>query len=665
MSTMTIRVTSSATNTQGTDWGQQTDLLTPSYFDMVVTGSSNSSLPNGTYDAYCLNPFLAINLSPNSYSAIAVAGNTNNVDSYTQAGAVDGTGVITSQQIQQLNWLVAQNFTSDSKYEGQFNFGEVQAAIWQILGYTPAQYNTGITPRLLSDNNRQEVKQEDVDLLVTQSLTAVSSGINVLPSDAYFSMLVDPAGNVQPLIVQLKSGKLGNFVWEDSNGNGIQDLGELGVNNVIVELYDGDGNFISSTVTGDDYSTAAIETGYYQFTGLAAGQYQVKFFTPEGMLLTAANVNSDSQDTVDSDAVVDSDGNGLSQIITLPAGESNQTIDAGIYKTATIGNFIWHDINKDGIQNAGEVGIEGVTVTLTGTTGAGQSVSLTIATNANGEYLFTDLAPGTYKVTIDASNFLPNGALEGYIPTLENEGGNTAIDSNNPDDSITLQSGDENLTVDYGFYKSEDVEPPKASLGNFVWHDVNANGIQDNGEAGIPGATVNLLVNGVVVDTTTTNDDGLYSFTNLTPGVGYQVQFVTPDGFTESSPVDVGNDALDSDGLLTGVVTLAPGENNQTLDSGFYNLASIGDKVFADNNGNGIQDDGEAGVAGVTVKLFTCVNGQPGTQVGAAIQTDANGNYSFTGLQPGDYVVQFIALDGTVLSTANVGNDDWSTATPA
>jgi hypothetical protein len=212
----------------------------------------------------------------------------------------------------------------------------------------------------------------------------------------------------------------------------------------------------------------------------------------------------------------------------------------------------------------------------------------------------------------------------------------------------TLTSGETNNSVDAGL-------TPLASLGNFVWHDVNANGIQDNGEAGIPGATVNLLVNGVVVDTTTTNDDGLYSFTNLTPGVGYQVQFVTPDGFTESSPVDVGNDALDSDGLLTGVVTLAPGENNLTLDSGFYNLASIGDKVFADNNGNGIQDDGEAGVAGVTVKLFTCVNGQPGTQVGAAIQTDANGNYSFTGLQPGDYVVQFIALDGTVLSTANVG----------
>ncbi|MBS3952292.1 MAG: carboxypeptidase regulatory-like domain-containing protein, partial [Methylomicrobium sp.] len=548
MSTMTIRVTSSALNSAG-NWGQQTDFGNPSYLDMIVTGSDdNSPLPNGTYDAYCLHPFLILN--PNTdYISEGFEGNSTNSDAlnnYTNALA-SGTDGISAQEIQQINWLLAQNFTSDLKYSGQFNYGEVQGAIWQILGYSPSSYNQGTTPRLLSDNNRQIVNQDDIDFLVAQSLSAVTSGINVLPSDTYFSMLVDPAGNAQPLIVQLKSGKLGNYVWEDSNGNGIQDLGELGVNNVIVELYDGEGNFINSTVTGDDYSTTEIETGYYQFTGLAAGQYQVKFFTPEGMLLTAANVNSNNQDTVDSDAVVNLDGDGLSQIITLSAGESNQTIDAGIYKTATIGNFIWHDINKDGIQNTGEVGIEGVTVTLTGTTGAGQSVSMTTATDENGEYLFTDLAPGTYKVTIDASNFQINGALEDYISSPGNQGADTGIDSNNPDDSITLQSGDENLTVDYGFYKSEDVEPPKAS---------------------------------------------------------------------------------------------------------------IGDKVFNDANNNGVQDAGEAGVAGVTVKLFTCVNNAPGVQVGGAIQTDASGNYSFTGLMPGDYVVQFIAPNGTVLSTANIGGND-------
>ena len=101
---------------------------------------------------------------------------------------------------------------------------------------------------------------------------------------------------------------------------------------------------------------------------------------------------------------------------------------------------------------------------------------------------------------------------------------------------------------------------------------------------------------------------------------------------------------------MTIVTTLSSGENETSVDAGLYQTASIGDKVFNDTNANGIQDQGENGVSGVTVRLFTCVNGMPGTQVGADKQTDANGNYSFTGLQPGEYVVQFIALNGSILS---------------
>ncbi len=52
MSTMTIRVTSSATTPDGTAFGQQPDLGNPSYFDVKITGSNSSNLPNGTYDAY-------------------------------------------------------------------------------------------------------------------------------------------------------------------------------------------------------------------------------------------------------------------------------------------------------------------------------------------------------------------------------------------------------------------------------------------------------------------------------------------------------------------------------------------------------------------------------------------------------------------------------------
>ncbi|WP_159694088.1 SdrD B-like domain-containing protein, partial [Cognatazoarcus halotolerans] len=77
--------------------------------------------------------------------------------------------------------------------------------------------------------------------------------------------------------------------------------------------------------------------------------------------------------------------------------------------------------------------------------------------------------------------------------------------------------------------------------------------------------------------------------------------------------------------------------------------ASIGDKVWVDSNANGVQDAGEVGKAGVTVELYTCVDEMPGTLVDTKV-TDANGNYNFSGLMPGDYIVKFIAADGSVLS---------------
>ena len=97
----------------------------------------------------------------------------------------------------------------------------------------------------------------------------------------------------------------------------------------------------------------------------------------------------------------------------LPGGSSDLTLDFGYYKTVTIGDFVWNDVNANGIQNAGEAGINGVTLTLTGTNGSGQSVTDHQTTSGNGGYLFTE-APGTYTVTVDASNFAPGGALAAF-----------------------------------------------------------------------------------------------------------------------------------------------------------------------------------------------------------------------------------------------------------
>lgn len=122
-----------------------------------------------------------------------------------------------------------------------------------------------------------------------------------------------------------------------------------------------------------------------------------------------------------------------------------------------------------------------------------------------------------------------------------------------------------------------------AQLGDFVWHDLNKDGIQTAGEPGINGVQVDLYENGTLLRTTTTANggldgqtkkDGFYQFYGLVPGRSYMVCFGSPDGFVRTAQFAGGNTATDSNmDLLTGcapAVVLADGESNQTIDAGFY-----------------------------------------------------------------------------------------------
>jgi len=120
-----------------------------------------------------------------------------------------------------------------------------------------------------------------------------------------------------------------------------------------------------------------------------------------------------------------------------------------------------------------------------------------------------------------------------------------------------------------------------ASLGDFVWNDLNADGIQDVGEPGIDGVTVNLYSsNGTLIRTTTTANGGLYLFDDLTPG-DYYVEFIPPAGYVISPQDQGGNDGADSDANpssgQTIPTTLVSGENDLTWDAGLYQLLNPND----------------------------------------------------------------------------------------
>ncbi|HMP29491.1 MAG TPA: SdrD B-like domain-containing protein, partial [Saprospiraceae bacterium] len=193
-----------------------------------------------------------------------------------------------------------------------------------------------------------------------------------------------------------------------------------------------------------------------------------------------------------------------------------------------------------------------------------------------------------------------------------------------------------------------------ASLGDFVWEDLNGNGRQDAGEPGIPNVRVRLLNanNNMVIDSQLTNAQGIYCFDSLAAGT-YRVQFVTPLGFipTTRNAVDAvsGNnsDPFVNTGI-TDVVTIVVNQTNKDIDAGYFKLGAIGDFVWRDNNANGRQDAGEAGIPNVRVILQN--------NAGAAIDsllTDNQGIYCFDSLVPGTYRVFFRTPSGFSLSPSN------------
>jgi serine-aspartate repeat-containing protein C/D/E len=187
-----------------------------------------------------------------------------------------------------------------------------------------------------------------------------------------------------------------------------------------------------------------------------------------------------------------------------------------------------------------------------------------------------------------------------------NGGGAISFDFQVRDDGGTDGCGGNDLDLTPNTFTFNVPLAAKAVIGDRVWEDTNANGVQDAGEAGIAGVTVQLKdANGNPVATTTTDGSGNYSFT-VDPGT-YTVSVATPAGYRVSES-DMGpSDATDSDIDDFGnsaPVTVVAGETNTTVDAGLFRSAELGDRVWLDTNGNGQQDGGEAGVPGVLVRLY-------------------------------------------------------------
>ncbi|MGR3810437.1 SdrD B-like domain-containing protein [Jiulongibacter sp. NS-SX5] len=358
-------------------------------------------------------------------------------------------------------------------------------------------------------------------------------------------------------------------------------------------------------------------------------------------------------------------------------------IEQGPY--GIIGDFVWNDFNEDGIQDPGEPGISGIGVVLYELDGTGSVIdSDTVYTDTNGFYQFDSLLDGDYRVKLDNilafSEFSPANAANDTLDSDFDINGETlvtistldAIGNPRPVTDINRV----NNTIDGGFL-------PTDRFDLALSKDLVSGGLVE------PGDTVTYTI------TVQNQGDSLATFINVTDRVPAGLTLVAGEGWTMADSV---NATYDTEFSLAGgtsnefpisfvvnagtegktitntaEITSARGQggiiridddstpNNGAAseddqDTAELNVSSgamIGDYVWADEDGDGIQDGSESGLEGVLVTLEL----PDGTFV-ASTSTDSLGFYQFANLASGDYVVVFSTPSGYEATTPNQGGND-------
>ena len=401
-------------------------------------------------------------------------------------------------------------------------------------------------------------------------------------------------------------------IYRDGNRSGALDAGEKLYEGVTVNLVGADGTVVATTTTDAD--------GTYSFDKLPAGTYTVTV-AQDGPI-------AGLEQTGDPDATKDNS----SEPITLNNDNPSTTdVNFGYIADNSLSGTVYRDDSRNGDQDGTEPGYSGVTVQLLDASG---NVVTTTTTDANGTYSFSKLPDGTYSVKV-----VKDGEL---ADTEQTEDPDATKD--NASEPVTL--GEDNPTkdhIDFGYV-------PDYSIHGLVYRDGDRDETHGAGEKGYANQTVELRdKDGKVVATTTTDENGAYSFSKL-PAGDYTVKVVKDGALTDLDQTEDPDSTKDS---ASGVISLGNDHRTETdVNFGYIANNSINGTIYRDGDRDGRKGGTEGRYSGVTVQLLDASG-----NVVATTTTDKDGKYSFEHLPDGTYSVT-VVKDGALADADQTGDPD-------
>ena len=467
-----------------------------------------------------------------------------------------------------------------------------------------------------------------------------------LPLDDAFDNRDRTAGAVGELQQEPLPISISGRVFEDRNTNLIEEAGDEGIVGVELSLFvEQDGEFV---FTGE--RTITNLAGDYEFgadLGLLPGTYEIRETQPDGYFSVGSLPGTVEGELVGAAETVD-----VLTAISIPnGGTAARDYNFAEARLASIRGRVQLSSPEGDCwdESVTHEGIAGVRVLLLDDSGATVAETLT---NADGGYEFTDILPGQYSVVeLTPEDLFEAGAQAGNV-----DGDQRGFAETSRINDVELFSGDDGVDFDF-------CDHPPAKIAGQVYHDRNNDGVPDAGEEGIADALLSLLdEDGQLIDTVRTDEGGRYEFVGLRSG-NYRVIEMQPDGWLDGK-----DRAGSANGRETGSainpgdeingITLLWGDAGIDFDFGELKPGQIEGRVHLstpDGDCWDIDEDLLEPVAGAVVQLLDATG-----QVLAESVTDADGNYIFEDLPPGEYGVREITPEGLIDAGAQAGEVDGS-----